>query len=82
MRWFVSGASYLFVSIYSLGLAIYLADKVMPISGYVAMVTVPDALFPYEIMIFIAIGATFAMASLVEFTRTIRLLGRHWEKSA
>lgn len=82
LRFLAFGASYLFAGIYSLGLALYLADQLKPISGYVALVTVPDALFPYEVVTFFAIGAIFVMASVIEFRRTIRLAGGYWDSPA
>ena len=76
LKTFMSGASYLFSGIYTLGLSMYMGYKLLPVSGYVAFVTVPDALFPYEVLLFVAIGVTFIMAALLEFRRTVRIIGQ------
>jgi hypothetical protein len=74
LKTFMFGASYLFSGVYTLGLSMYLGYKLLPVSGYVALVTVPDALFPYEVLLFVAIGVTFIMAALLEFRETVRII--------
>jgi uncharacterized membrane protein YfhO len=73
LRFFLFGASYLFSGVYSLGLSIYMASRLMPVSGYVAMVTVPDALFPYEVVLFTMIGVTLLASGFLEFGKTLRM---------
>ena len=74
LKTFMFGASYLFSGVYTLGLSMYLGYKLLPVSGYVAFVTIPDALFPYEVLLFVAIGVTFVMAALFEFRKTVRFI--------
>jgi hypothetical protein len=74
LRTFMFGASYLFSGVYTLGLSIYMGYKLLPVSGYVAFVTVPDALFPYEVMLLVAIGVTFLTAALLEFRKSVLIL--------
>jgi hypothetical protein len=73
---FVFGAVYLVSGIYSLGLSLFMEGKVMPVSGYTAYVTAPDALFPYEVALFTIFGVLFIIASFFEFRKSVRLMGQ------
>jgi hypothetical protein len=73
IRSFVFGAFYLISGIYSLGFSLFMEGAVKPLSGNPAIVVSPDALFPFEVMLFASFGAVFLAAAVFEFRRTIRV---------
>ena len=75
LRVFAFGAIYLVSGVYSLGLSLFMQGRVQPVSGYTAFVMQPDPLFPYEVLLFMAFGSIFIIASFFEFKRSLRLGG-------
>ena len=69
LRLFALGALYLVSGIYSVGLSLFMEGTIQPVSGYTAFVLRPDPLFPYEVLLFMAFGGVFMVASVLEFKR-------------
>jgi len=68
---FLLGSFYLVSGVYSVGLALFMVGLLKPVSGSHAYVMSPDALFPYEVMLFTMFGAVFLAASFYHFRNAL-----------
>jgi len=64
---FLLGSFYLVTGVYSVGFALFMEGLVRPVSGTQAYVMSPDALFPYEVLLFTIFGVVFLSASFYQF---------------
>ena len=71
---FAFGALYLVSGIYSIGFSLLMSGVARPVSGQIAYIPVPDALFPYEVMAFVLFGVAFIVASFYHFVSSLREL--------
>jgi len=71
---FAFGAVYLVSGIYSIGFSMALTGATRALSGTTAYVTVPDGLFPFEVLLFTLFGLAFLSASFYHFRSSIRLM--------
>jgi hypothetical protein len=74
VRTFALGLFYLVSGIYSLGLALFMDGLLRPVSGTQAYVMTPDAIFPYEVMLFTIFGGIFLFAALFQFKSSLALV--------
>ena len=68
---FALGSFYLVSGVYSIGFSLFIDGLMRPVSGTRAFVMAPDALFPYEVVLFAAFGIAFFVAAFFQFRSTL-----------
>ena len=71
VRSFLLGSFYLVSGVYSVGFALFMEGLLRPVSGSRAFVMSPDALFPYEVVLFSIFGIAFLAASFYQFRNAL-----------
>ncbi len=75
-RSFLVGAFYLVSGVYSVGFSMFIDGLMKPISGGRAYVLAPDALFPYEVMLFSVFGVAFFIAAFFHFRNLMGMVSQ------
>lgn len=63
---------YMVSGIYSFGFSMALTGLVRPLSGNTSYIPIPDALFPFEVLLFAFFGLAFLVASVYHFRVSLR----------